>query len=54
MQVGHILICLGATSSYSEIVEIQKKARQKFPDATIVAFKNGRLIKLEKALKSLR
>ncbi len=45
---------LGATSSYSEIVEIQKKARQEFPDATIVAFKNGRLIKLEKALKSLR
>ena len=45
---------LGSTNSYSEIVEIQKKAREKFPDATIVAFKNGRLIKLEKALKSLR
>lgn len=45
---------LGATSSYSEIMEIQQKARSKFADATIVAFKNGRLIKLEKALKSLR
>ncbi len=45
---------LGSTPSYSEIVEIQKKVRQKFPEATIVAFKNGRLIKLEKAIKSLR
>lgn len=45
---------LGATSSYSEIVELRNKARAIFPDATIVAFKNGRLIKLERALKSLR
>ncbi|MFW6310185.1 MAG: MlaD family protein [Prolixibacteraceae bacterium] len=45
---------MGSTNSYAEITEIQKKARQKFPDASIVAFKNGRLIKLEKALKSLR
>lgn len=45
---------LGATSSYSEIMDILQKARAKFPDATVVAFKNGRLIKLEKALKSLR
>ncbi len=44
----------GATNSYNEIQEIQKKAKEKFPDATVVAFKNGRLIKLEKALKSLR
>lgn len=45
---------LGSTSSYSEIVAIHDMARKKFPDATIVAFKNGQLIKLEKALKSLR
>ena len=45
---------LGATSSYSEIQEILKKAKEKFPEAMIVAFKNGRLIKLEKALKSMR
>lgn len=45
---------LGSTNSYAEITEIQEKARRKFPDASIVAFKNGRLIKLEKALKSLR
>ena len=45
---------LGSTSSYSEIMKIQEKARKEFPDATVVAFKNGQLIKLEKALKSLR
>jgi len=45
---------LGATSSYSEIIEVQDLARKKFPEAAIVAFKNGQLIKLEKALKSLK
>ena len=45
---------IGATSSYSEIMEIQKKAREEFSEANVVAFKNGRLIKLENALKSLR
>lgn len=45
---------LGSTSSYPEITNLQAKARKKFPDATVVAFKNGRLIKLEKALESLR
>ncbi|TNF43751.1 MAG: MCE family protein [Bacteroidetes bacterium] len=45
---------LGATSSYSEIIEVQNQARKKFPESAIVAFKNGQLIKLEKALKSLK
>lgn len=45
---------LGETTSYSEIVKIQQAAKKNFPEASIVAFKNGRLIKLEKALKSLR
>ena len=45
---------LGNTSSYSEISEIQKLVQKKFPDSEIVAFKNGQLIKLEKALKTLR
>jgi phospholipid/cholesterol/gamma-HCH transport system substrate-binding protein len=44
---------IGNTGVYSEIEEIHRKARKNFPDATIVAFKNGKLIKLEKALKSL-
>jgi phospholipid/cholesterol/gamma-HCH transport system substrate-binding protein len=45
---------LGATSSYGEIIEIHNLAKKKFPESEIVAFKNGQLIKLEKALKSLR
>jgi phospholipid/cholesterol/gamma-HCH transport system substrate-binding protein len=44
----------GSTNSYSEIVEIHQKAKKTFADAAIVAFKNGRLIKLEKALSTLR
>ncbi len=45
---------LGATSSYTEITEVHNQAKKKFPEAAIVAFKNGQLIKLEKALKTLR
>lgn len=45
---------LGNTGSYTEITEIHNQAKKKFPEATIVAFKNGQLIKLEKALKTLR
>lgn len=45
---------LGASSSYNEIIEIQNLVKRKFPESAIVAFKNGQLIKLEKALKSLR
>lgn len=44
----------GSTHSFSEILEQHKRALKKFPDASIIAFKNGRLINLEKALKSLR
>lgn len=44
----------GNTNSYSEIKTTFEEARKKFPDASIVAFRNGRLIKLEKALKMLR
>ncbi len=45
---------LGATSSYSEISDILQMTKKKFPESAIVAFKNGQLIKLEKALKTLR
>ncbi|MEE4284917.1 MAG: MlaD family protein [Mariniphaga sp.] len=45
---------VGSTGSFTEIVELHEKALKKFPNAAIVAFKNGRLIKLERALKSLR
>lgn len=45
---------IGSSNSYSEIVDLHEKVKDKFPNAAIVAFKNGRLIKLEKALNSLR
>ena len=44
----------GNTSVYDEIVKIQEQAKKKFPESTVVAFKNGKLIKLEKVLKSAR
>jgi phospholipid/cholesterol/gamma-HCH transport system substrate-binding protein len=44
----------GSTHSFSEILELHKKALKKFPDASVMAFKNGKLINLEKALKSLQ
>ncbi|NOR73654.1 MAG: hypothetical protein GQ525_00695, partial [Draconibacterium sp.] len=44
---------VGASASYSEIVILHDEIKKKFPESTIVSFKNGRLIKLEKALKSL-
>ena len=43
----------GESGSYTEVTELHKKATREFPEAAIVAFRNGRLIKLEKALKSL-
>ena len=45
---------IGHTGVYSEIEEIHRSVRTDFPESSIVAFKNGRLIKLEKALKSMK
>jgi len=44
----------GESNSYVEIAELYEKISVKFPEATIVAFKNGRIIKLEKALRHLK
>lgn len=44
----------GESNSYEEISDLHRKAIKKFSDATIVAFRNGRLIKLERALKLLQ
>ncbi len=44
----------GTTNSFNEIQEIQKKAQVRFPDAAVVAFRNGRMVNLERAIKSLR
>ena len=41
----------GGTSNFEEINKLLNQARVNFPDASLVAFKNGRKIKLEKAIK---
>lgn len=43
----------GESGTYNDIAKLHKIATKKFPDAAIVAFRNGRLIKLERALKLL-
>jgi len=42
----------GKTTDFEKISDLLQTARINFPDATIVAFKNGRKVKLEKALKN--
>lgn len=42
----------GKTTSFESISKILDAARTNFPDASVVAFKNGRKIKLEKAIKN--
>jgi phospholipid/cholesterol/gamma-HCH transport system substrate-binding protein len=44
----------GQTNSYPEILELYEKVKKRFPEATIIAFRNGKLIKLERALKHLK
>jgi phospholipid/cholesterol/gamma-HCH transport system substrate-binding protein len=44
----------GSTNSFDEIQQLLKLAQINFPDASVVAFRNGRLIKLERALRSGR
>ncbi len=48
---GAFTYLYGSTNSFKEALELQKRAQVKFPEATVVAFRNGRLIKLERALK---
>jgi len=45
---------LGNSNSYTEIIRLHDQAKKVFPDASIAAFKNGRSIKLKKALKTIR
>jgi len=44
----------GQTNSYPEILELYEKVKKRFPEASIIAFRNGKLIKLERALKYLK
>ncbi len=41
----------GNTTEYTEIVQLKKSIASKFPDAIIIAFKNGRKVPLSEALK---
>ncbi len=43
----------GKSTSFEEISKLLETARINFPDASLVAFRNGRKIKLEKAIKKL-
>ncbi len=42
----------GGSSDFEEIAKLHEKARKNFPDANIVAFKKGRKIKMERAIKN--
>ncbi|HBF89272.1 MAG TPA: N-acetylmuramoyl-L-alanine amidase [Bacteroidales bacterium] len=44
---------VGNTTDYNKSIDIQRKVRQKIPDAFIVAFKNGKKINLKEALKEI-
>ena len=43
----------GNTSNIDNIMKIHTQAKLFFPDASIIAFKNGRKVRLEKALKKI-
>lgn len=43
----------GKSNDFEKMTKLLDTARTNFPDATLVAFKNGRKIKLEKAIKNL-
>ncbi|MFV0592849.1 MAG: MlaD family protein [Draconibacterium sp.] len=45
---------VGNTGVYSEIELLFSSVKKKFPDSSIVAFKNGRIISLEKALRKIQ
>ncbi len=44
---------IGNTSDIKEIYQLLEKAQKVFPDASIVAFKNGHRVKLDKALRKI-
>lgn len=51
---GAFTYLAGSFSNYNEAEKLLRIAYRAFPDATIVAFKDGKNIKLEKALRQLR
>lgn len=54
MQISGIYNYLtGETSDFNVVSKLNDQARKIFPDATIVAFRNGHPVRLEKALKEM-
>ena len=51
---GAFTYLLGNTNSYSDITKLLATARRTFPDANIIAFRNGRMVSLDKALKTTK
>jgi len=43
----------GSSNNYLEISELRDSVISNFPDATIIAFRNGKMIKLDRALKKI-
>ena len=43
----------GNTNNFDEVYKLHEQAKEIFPDASIIAFKNGRQVKLEKALRKI-
>lgn len=44
---------IGNTSNIKEIYQLLEKAQEVFPDASIISFKNGHRVKLDKALRRI-
>ena len=42
---------VGSKKSYNEIIEYSKWVKNRFPDAFVIAVKNGKVISMEQALK---
>jgi len=42
----------GKSTEFDQIVQLLDMARINFPDASLVAFRNGRQVKLENAIKN--
>lgn len=51
---GWVKYTVGATTDYNEIVELRKTLSEKFPQAFIVAFKNGAKMDVREAIKEFK
>jgi N-acetylmuramoyl-L-alanine amidase len=45
---------IGESSSYEEILKYSKEVRKDFPDAFVIAVKNGEIVNLKQALEEIK